>query len=101
MEMVLQLRATNQATVKDIVDLRKFMRSSMTRNQKQIDKVIEKMDEGALLIQEYLQALKRQTENRSSNHHHDDGTFRETSSFGARQRSASEPIRSKSSACKP
>eukprot|EP00928_Gymnodinium_smaydae_P001593 TRINITY_DN10579_c0_g4_i1.p1 TRINITY_DN10579_c0_g4~~TRINITY_DN10579_c0_g4_i1.p1 ORF type:complete len:733 (+),score=139.03 TRINITY_DN10579_c0_g4_i1:277-2199(+) len=41
MEVVLQLRGTNQATVKDIVDLRKFMRLSMAENYKQSAKILE------------------------------------------------------------
>merc|ERR1719183_478350 len=47
MEVVLQLRGTNAATVKDIVDLRKFMRLSMTENLKQTTFILERLDEGA------------------------------------------------------
>eukprot|EP00927_Polykrikos_kofoidii_P040958 TRINITY_DN3490_c0_g1_i2.p1 TRINITY_DN3490_c0_g1~~TRINITY_DN3490_c0_g1_i2.p1 ORF type:complete len:741 (-),score=132.20 TRINITY_DN3490_c0_g1_i2:27-2249(-) len=40
MDVVLQLRGTNQATVKDIVDLRKFIRLSMAENYKQTCQMI-------------------------------------------------------------
>jgi hypothetical protein len=44
MDVVLQLRGTNQATVKDIVDLRKFMRKSMSENYKQNQMIVDKLD---------------------------------------------------------
>eukprot|EP00927_Polykrikos_kofoidii_P025277 TRINITY_DN2274_c0_g1_i2.p1 TRINITY_DN2274_c0_g1~~TRINITY_DN2274_c0_g1_i2.p1 ORF type:complete len:730 (+),score=121.52 TRINITY_DN2274_c0_g1_i2:51-2192(+) len=47
MEVVLQLRGTNQATVKDVVDLRKFMRQAMMENYKQTTIIIEQLKEGA------------------------------------------------------
>jgi hypothetical protein len=40
MEVVLQLRGTNQATVKDVVDLRKFVRLAMIDNRKQLDRIL-------------------------------------------------------------
>eukprot|EP00929_Paragymnodinium_shiwhaense_P061623 TRINITY_DN30798_c0_g1_i1.p1 TRINITY_DN30798_c0_g1~~TRINITY_DN30798_c0_g1_i1.p1 ORF type:complete len:810 (-),score=154.60 TRINITY_DN30798_c0_g1_i1:331-2760(-) len=43
MEVVLQLRGTNQATVKDIVDLRKFMRLAMSENYKQSLTIMEEL----------------------------------------------------------
>merc|ERR1719183_2974034 len=46
MEVVLQLRGTNHATVKDIVDLRKFMRKSMLETFKHTTKILERLDEG-------------------------------------------------------
>merc|ERR1719326_2565870 len=47
MEVVLQLRGTNHATVKDIVDLRKFMRRSMLEAHKQTTMILERLDDGA------------------------------------------------------
>lgn len=46
MEVVLALRGTNQATVKDILDLRKFMRLSMKENFQQTQMVLDRLDEG-------------------------------------------------------
>lgn len=51
MEVVLQLRGTNQATVKDIVDLRKFMRLSMQENFKQTTFILDKLSEGAKITE--------------------------------------------------
>jgi len=45
MEVILQLRGTNQATVKDIVDLRKFMRLSMLETYKQTTMILEKLND--------------------------------------------------------
>merc|ERR1719163_2301216 len=56
MQVVLQLRGTNQATVKDIVDLRKFMRLSMQEHYKQTSLILEKMSEGAKLSEEMMAA---------------------------------------------
>jgi hypothetical protein len=52
MEVVLQLRGTNQATVKDIVDLRKFMRLSMQENHKLSTYILAKLNEGARISEE-------------------------------------------------
>eukprot|EP00928_Gymnodinium_smaydae_P001587 TRINITY_DN10579_c0_g1_i1.p1 TRINITY_DN10579_c0_g1~~TRINITY_DN10579_c0_g1_i1.p1 ORF type:complete len:683 (+),score=135.84 TRINITY_DN10579_c0_g1_i1:60-2108(+) len=62
MEVVLQLRGTNQATVKDIVDLRKFVRMTMLENYKQTASIIEKLDSQALMMTE---ALGRRIDSRS------------------------------------
>eukprot|EP00929_Paragymnodinium_shiwhaense_P053369 TRINITY_DN26706_c0_g1_i3.p1 TRINITY_DN26706_c0_g1~~TRINITY_DN26706_c0_g1_i3.p1 ORF type:complete len:760 (-),score=159.69 TRINITY_DN26706_c0_g1_i3:99-2378(-) len=43
MDVVLQLRGSNQATVKDIVDLRKFMRLAMLENYKQSTVLMEEL----------------------------------------------------------
>lgn len=56
MEVVLQLRGTNQATVKDIVDLRKFMRLLMQEQTKTTAVILDKLSEGTKLSQ--LLALK-------------------------------------------
>jgi hypothetical protein len=52
MEIVLQLRGSNQATVKDIVDLRKFMRKSLQDHYRQTNKILERLNDGAKLTQQ-------------------------------------------------
>lgn len=47
MDVVLQLRGTNQATVRDIVDLRKFIRQAMKEHYNQTKQILEKLSEGA------------------------------------------------------
>eukprot|EP00927_Polykrikos_kofoidii_P040960 TRINITY_DN3490_c0_g2_i1.p1 TRINITY_DN3490_c0_g2~~TRINITY_DN3490_c0_g2_i1.p1 ORF type:complete len:725 (-),score=127.75 TRINITY_DN3490_c0_g2_i1:414-2534(-) len=54
MEVVLQLRGTNQATVKDIVDLRKFMRQAMMENYRQTTTIIDQLKEGADVTAELI-----------------------------------------------
>eukprot|EP00929_Paragymnodinium_shiwhaense_P052959 TRINITY_DN2651_c0_g2_i1.p1 TRINITY_DN2651_c0_g2~~TRINITY_DN2651_c0_g2_i1.p1 ORF type:complete len:846 (+),score=209.53 TRINITY_DN2651_c0_g2_i1:81-2618(+) len=54
MEVVLQLRGTNQATVKDIVDLRKFMRLGIQENYKQSCDILAKLEEQANLTNDLL-----------------------------------------------
>jgi len=44
MEVVLALRGTNNATVKDIVDLRKFIRSSFLETRRQLSRVLEHVE---------------------------------------------------------
>jgi hypothetical protein len=44
MEIVLQMRGTNGATVKDIVDLRKFMRMQMQDNQRTASMILKKLE---------------------------------------------------------
>merc|ERR1712113_992331 len=57
MEVVLQLRGTNNATVKDIVDLRKFISNALdTRTQTLMESVMEeirKVQEGMGIKREY------------------------------------------------
>merc|ERR1712224_47833 len=63
MEVILQLRGNNVATVKDIVDLRKFIRTTMNHNAKMFDQIRDDlsgeisahMDE----VNKKLAALKR------------------------------------------
>jgi len=47
MEVILELRGCNSATVKDIVDLRKFMRLSLQENFKQTNLILQKLEAGA------------------------------------------------------
>merc|ERR1711865_752959 len=58
MDVVLQLRGTNQATVKDVVDLRKFMRKSMSDSYRQTSMIIERLDAGAQLSQQLMQKVE-------------------------------------------
>jgi len=45
MDVVLQLRGTNNATVKDVVDLRKFLRRALMKNNSEITLIREKLDQ--------------------------------------------------------
>jgi len=45
MDVVLQLRGTNNATVKDVVDLRKFLRRTLMKTNAEITLIREKLDQ--------------------------------------------------------
>lgn len=57
MEVVLALRGTNQATVKDVVDLRKFMRMSMQQNLKQTQQVLDFIRQGTQETQKMVSSV--------------------------------------------
>jgi hypothetical protein len=59
MEVILQLRGTNAATVKDIVDLRKFMRQSLYETYRQTTKIIERLDDGFRMHHDEITAFKK------------------------------------------
>eukprot|EP00929_Paragymnodinium_shiwhaense_P031927 TRINITY_DN17780_c0_g1_i1.p1 TRINITY_DN17780_c0_g1~~TRINITY_DN17780_c0_g1_i1.p1 ORF type:complete len:757 (+),score=198.51 TRINITY_DN17780_c0_g1_i1:204-2474(+) len=72
MAVVLQLRGTNNATVKDMVDLRKFLRNTITATQARLDglekkssKAVQEMDKSSKLIQEIHGILKARFEGTS------------------------------------
>eukprot|EP00927_Polykrikos_kofoidii_P087146 TRINITY_DN9967_c1_g2_i1.p1 TRINITY_DN9967_c1_g2~~TRINITY_DN9967_c1_g2_i1.p1 ORF type:complete len:615 (-),score=165.34 TRINITY_DN9967_c1_g2_i1:39-1883(-) len=52
MEVVLQLRGSNSATVKDIVDLRKFVRTSLQLTEKRLEQLDARSDQALDMISE-------------------------------------------------
>eukprot|EP00928_Gymnodinium_smaydae_P097682 TRINITY_DN8907_c1_g6_i1.p1 TRINITY_DN8907_c1_g6~~TRINITY_DN8907_c1_g6_i1.p1 ORF type:complete len:774 (+),score=213.81 TRINITY_DN8907_c1_g6_i1:258-2324(+) len=66
MEIVLELRGTNTATVRDIVGLRKFMRLSMAENYRQTSEILQRLDT-------QMQTLQEEQELLGSFTHHPDG----------------------------
>lgn len=60
MEIVLKLRGSNTATVKDIVDLRKFMRLQMQENQAQTALILEKLRGGAQFTEDFRASMTTQ-----------------------------------------
>eukprot|EP00927_Polykrikos_kofoidii_P007807 TRINITY_DN13207_c0_g1_i1.p1 TRINITY_DN13207_c0_g1~~TRINITY_DN13207_c0_g1_i1.p1 ORF type:complete len:836 (+),score=192.94 TRINITY_DN13207_c0_g1_i1:151-2658(+) len=59
MEVILQLRGSNNATVKDIVDLRKFIRNAVWSNVNQIDGAHERVDALNDVVDNMLESLQR------------------------------------------
>eukprot|EP00927_Polykrikos_kofoidii_P073259 TRINITY_DN6930_c0_g2_i2.p1 TRINITY_DN6930_c0_g2~~TRINITY_DN6930_c0_g2_i2.p1 ORF type:complete len:838 (+),score=153.37 TRINITY_DN6930_c0_g2_i2:298-2514(+) len=57
MEVVLQLRGSNSATVKDIVDLRKFVQTSITSTNDRIQRIERRLEEVGQMVKEMVCAL--------------------------------------------
>lgn len=82
-EVVLQLRGTNTATVKDIVDLRKFVRNAMIETNRQLQTLLDQV----LLSQKHFRERKRREGRDSSNSRTQSLVCSEFSSIDARRMS--------------
>eukprot|EP00927_Polykrikos_kofoidii_P087140 TRINITY_DN9967_c0_g1_i1.p1 TRINITY_DN9967_c0_g1~~TRINITY_DN9967_c0_g1_i1.p1 ORF type:complete len:697 (+),score=138.36 TRINITY_DN9967_c0_g1_i1:45-2135(+) len=67
MNVILQLRGSNNATVKDIVDLRKFVHMSVVQSSRNLDVMTSKMDNLVVKVRRIRELLEEETAEKLAN----------------------------------